>query len=35
MPVRTSRLPSNMAKLTVSSEAIARISSCYRKVSRA
>src|SRR5260221_359468 len=35
MPARTSRLPSKMAKLTLSSEAITRISFRYRKVSRA
>src|SRR5512139_971855 len=35
MPARTSRLPSRMAILTVSSEPIARISCVYRKVSRA
>src|SRR5262245_31256675 len=34
MPVRTSRLPSNMARLTASSEPIARIPFRYRKVSR-
>src|SRR6188474_2069484 len=35
MPARTSTLPSNMTRLTLSSEPIARISFCYRRVSRA
>src|SRR6185312_14159694 len=35
MPARTSMLPSNMTRLTLSSEPIARISFCYRRVSRA
>src|SRR5262245_11451695 len=35
MPVRTSKLPSNMARLTASSELIMRIPFRYRKVSRA
>src|SRR5215510_13363353 len=34
MPVRTSKLPSNMARLTASSELITRFSFRYRKVSR-
>src|SRR5580765_5387982 len=35
MPASTSKLPSNMTRLTLSSEPIARISFCYRRVSRA
>src|SRR6476620_4661143 len=35
MPARTSTLPSNMTRLTLSSYPIARISFCYRRVSRA
>src|SRR4026207_1439741 len=35
MPASTSKLPSKMTRLTLSSEPIARISFCYRRVSRA
>src|SRR5262245_30024489 len=35
MPARTSTLPSKITRLTLSREPIARISFCYRRVSRA